>query len=521
VNTEQWWSCYDDGWKGLIVDEAFSHPAKMARGLVYRIVREGLARGWWDKSTTIVDPFGGIGSTGIACAAHGIPSVLCELEQKFVDLAKQNFALHEREWSLMGIPMPTIVQGDSRRLASVVGPVVGASVTSPPYEKSQGHPAIGNVNADDWGNEGTSITKRRGLSGDYGDTPGQIGSVTSPPYMGGGHHADQTGAWNTNGRGQGGTKDLAGYGSTPGQIGALTSPPFAQPETRDRHPVQDGSVADAMTRAHTVDRQTESDGNIAALSGITSPPYANRVDDHGTDKPEYVNVGEKGKYGESDGQMGNLRLASVTSPPWENNEPTRDDNFRYTDGSPLGSSGDHYGTSEGQIGTEAKESYWTACEQVYRELWALFPPGGVLACVVKSFVRDKKLVDLPQMTLDLLQHIGFEPVAWIDAMLTAEHAQTSMLDEVPEYRKKRVSFFRRLAEKKGSPVINAEVVLVVRKPGTGGGVASVTSPPFMESLSDHPSKAIIASGLRMGASSMGDGYGRTEGQIGAMKEGPL
>ena len=42
-----WWGAYDQRWEGIIVPDAMSHPAKMARGLVTRIVAEGLRRGWW------------------------------------------------------------------------------------------------------------------------------------------------------------------------------------------------------------------------------------------------------------------------------------------------------------------------------------------------------------------------------------------------------------------------------------------------------------------------------------------
>ena len=87
-----------------------------------------------------------------------------------------------------------------------------------------------------------------------------------------------------------------------------------------------------------------------------------------------------------------------------------------------------------------------------------------LAWVVKPFVRNKKLVDLPAMTLDLMLSQGWELVTWVDAMLIAEGVQASGFPEmVPDYQKKRVSFFRRLAERKGSPRIDAETVLVVRK----------------------------------------------------------
>ena len=152
--------------------------------------------------------------------------------------------------------------------------------------------------------------RRTGMT-DYGHTAGQlgampvgkpIGAITSPPYA---NRVDDSGTGpiaEKNGR----------YGQTEGQIGNLryagiTSPPFSQPEVRDRSAVQEGSVGDAMTRAHTVDRQTQTPGNVAALP-----------------------------------------MGSVTSPPWENQEPTRDDAFRVS-GRPIGSTGDHYGTAEGQV----------------------------------------------------------------------------------------------------------------------------------------------------------------------------
>ncbi len=63
------------------------------------------------------------------------------------------------------------------------------SIMSPPYSDAQGHPSLGSVNKDNWGNEGKDITARRGVTGDYGQTPGQIGAlpdkpitVMSPPY---------------------------------------------------------------------------------------------------------------------------------------------------------------------------------------------------------------------------------------------------------------------------------------------------------------------------------------------------
>lgn len=50
------------------------------------------------------------------------------------------------------------------------------SITSPPYEASNGHPSLGSVNNDNWGNEGTDITGRRGKTGAYSDETTSLGN---------------------------------------------------------------------------------------------------------------------------------------------------------------------------------------------------------------------------------------------------------------------------------------------------------------------------------------------------------
>ena len=64
VPIEEWHGCYEDRWHGYIGKASMAHPAKFAPGLVRRIYREGLGRGWWKKGDLIGDPFGGIGGAG-------------------------------------------------------------------------------------------------------------------------------------------------------------------------------------------------------------------------------------------------------------------------------------------------------------------------------------------------------------------------------------------------------------------------------------------------------------------------
>jgi hypothetical protein len=49
----------------------------------------------------------------------------------------------------------------------------------------------------------------------------------------------------------------------------------------------------------------------------------------------------------------------VSSPPFGTVEPTRDDNFRFN-GRPLGSTGDHYGSTPGQLGSMPSGDYGAA-----------------------------------------------------------------------------------------------------------------------------------------------------------------
>jgi hypothetical protein len=180
---DNWTGCYEGGWQGLIVPEAFAHPAKFSYSLTERMIGHAIRNEWIKKGSVVVDPFGGVGCGGIVAAYSDLVWIGCELEARFVSLAKQNFEFHRRKWEKLGCTQPVIIQGDSRKLCEVIA-------------------------------EADCV-------------------ISSPPYVSGGHHPDQTGAWG--GKAQSVPKELAGYGSTPGQLGSMkpgnvdcvvSSPPF-------------------------------------------------------------------------------------------------------------------------------------------------------------------------------------------------------------------------------------------------------------------------------------------------------
>jgi hypothetical protein len=314
IEPEIWTGCYREGWqKGRdLVPDAFKHPAKASKSLVMRIVRTGLERGWWRAGDTLVDPFGGVGTTGIVAAYSGLAVVCVELEPTFCRLMAGyecpgygkggtkhaglcpecqgsaaesvtahhftgNFEIHRAKWAALGVAQPVIVQGDSRRLRAV----------------------------------------------------------------------------------------LAGADS------CLSSPPYAANDQRGGHTA------------------------VAAQKRVA------------------------------------------------------------TDG---------YGSAEGQIGNDSGETYWKAVSLIYQEVFALLRPGGHIALIVKDYVRQKQRQPLCDRTWTLLQHVGFVPVTRVYAMLGRKWTEKMLTGETVEREKSRKSFFRRLAERKGSPKIDFEEVLVMRKP---------------------------------------------------------
>lgn len=411
------------------------------------------------------DPFGGIGTGGITCSTAGLRWIGVELEPRFVAMAENNFDLNERPMFPDAHPRPVIVQGDSRRFAELVQ--ASGIVTSPPYSESM---TQGN-SAEQYGCKNYGGGGQLNWPQQYGSTPGQIGRLRE------------------------------------GELGAVvTSPPFGedQPcqsqtkEIRDYHAFTRG---DGTKRDQTM----RSDGQISglpqgSLDGIVqSPPYADSVqgahheretaDESWQARSDPKQGGSLGKsqrhggYGSEPGNIGNLKEGAldgvVTSPPFAKQShhggdtPTARGIGRNTrEQRPTEAAGNHnltrtYGATEGQIDETEGETYWRAMDQVYRQCWLALRPGGYMAVVVKDYIKKGRRVPLCDQTLQLLVHIGFEPVERIHAHLTQ-----TVFENGRERTIERKSFFRRLAEKKGSPRIDWEEVLVVRAhfmPGTSAG----------------------------------------------------
>ena len=488
VPWRDWFSCYDDNWKGIITDKSFSHPAKMAPGLIRRIVDYGLKKNYWKKNQLLGDCFGGIGTTGITCALKGLRCVLVELEEGFVELAQKNFELLPKCID----HKPIIIQGDSRGFAKLIAGhygIVDAVVTSPPFSAAGTQPTgRGQGVSKDYK---AGKMKEKSSTTTYGDSKGQIGKlksgeldavIASPPEPTGRHSGGGGILTRDKKMRDSHGKSIANqmeYGQRPESIGNLdgvvTSPPF-----------KDGSAAQAKSY------NQEAWGVFVDGRMVKSYPSKRKADKRAAEMLQ--NEGKQANVKEVRG------LGHIGSVRHKKNDTKAG-----------------YGKTDGQVGNESKESYWDAMRDVYAQCFLALKPGGVMAVHLKDYVSKKKRVPLCDQTCTLLEACGFRVFKRVRAWVVKETRQKGFKGDVVT-TVARKSFFRRLAEKKGSPRIDWEEVIWVRKEKGDHGIddAVVTSPPFADNNVNIGSMRGNSQGIGKGCKPRKNSYGTTKGQIGSL-----
>lgn len=463
---------YADSWNGEIDPAAFSHPAKFSRGLIRFIYQHAIEQGYIKRRDRIVDPFGGVALGGLEAMLNGMHWTGCELEEKFVQLGQANINLWQSRygaWFQLGTAR--IIQGDSRQLAEIVGGA-GAVISSPPYARTfhgqddnrtrEEREAIAGVKLG-----GGQINHARG----YGHSPGQLGSMHE------GSHADAI------------------------ADAVISSPPFSGDKNLMPSNGQ-GVRSDMIANGRPPESPTQqSPGNLATLradqdgfdAAVSSPPYADAISNQGEGPgARYDFVHHNGanarkqsnaaEYGRTEGNLGNMNgggyHAAISSPPFESSS-TRDGRGAadmkiardlaekygriYTDKSFRPET---YGVTEGNIGNDTGETFWTAARQIVEQVYQVLKPEGVAIWVCGDFVRNRQRVHFGRQWLQLCEVCGFVGLEWIRAWKTEHNGtQLGLFGEDKELRTDRVSFFRRLAnEKNPEAAILNEDVIIVRKP---------------------------------------------------------
>jgi len=168
---------------------------------------------------------------------------------------------------------------------------------------------------------------------------------------------------------------------------------------------------------------------------ITSPPYAEANRGGGIAVKGY-----EGKYGKDEKLHLRHDRPSSDNPDNISNKPYRED----VEATP------ELVQKLQKLKDEKKgrsETYLEAMLQCYRECYNVLKPNGRIIVVIKPFIRNKKVVDLPYHTWLLLQKCGFK------------------LSEVLKFRLPQISFWRVLYRQKHPEVerINHEYILVCKK----------------------------------------------------------
>jgi DNA modification methylase len=448
-----WTKCYEDSWKDHIVPEAFSHPAKMAYGLLSRILSHAEEQGWLAPESVILDPFGGISTTGILGAYAGYQVITCELESRFTNLAMQNVKLHLNKWQKLKCPVPVIIQGDSRRLCELVEKA-DVIVSSPPFQGVQGT-GSGELEA----RKGRTDT-----TGEYGNTPGQLGAMkpgkldlilSSPPYAES-LASDTRKTKNDTWKGQrpdgsrGGEIKNVDYGQTKGNLGNLkagdvdcviSSPPYAETPVEQTH----------MTSNKRGDE----------VNPNYRPSWKKKLKE-GYDKT-------KRPYGKTDGNLGNLKAGDVSlilsSPGYcgcEHTKASKGIAEGARKGCKAGNDDGGY-NSDGNVSAMQGDTFWQAAKEILEQCFQILKPGGHAIWVCKDFVRKGKRVPFSDDWLKLCESVGFTLECRHQAMLVKEESHDSLFGGTITKKTERKSFFRRLAEAKGSPRIDHEDVICVKK----------------------------------------------------------
>ena len=310
----------------------------------------------------------------------------------------------------------------------------------------------------------------------YGDTPGNLGNmpakesewdavVSSPPY-GHNHKHDYRDRENDRNQGRGCWRGV--YGRTDGQLtnmgegdieAVVSSPPYAnsinagtsksgidwkkagRPDRLQASPNRHGVQGD-MNFSYS-----DSEANLSNLSEgdfngvITSPPYENSVN-----QSDSASDFEARKRRMQQAGVDTAAAANIGGSNSVYQQPQ------------------HYSHNENNLGTQGGDTFWSAARLIVEQCYLALADGGVAVWVCKDFVRNKKRVPFSQQWAQLCVSCGFEPVAHIRAWLVEERgAQWGLDGELVERRVERKSFFRKLAEAKGSPRIDWEDVLVFRK----------------------------------------------------------
>jgi len=384
-------------YSSLIPEASKGHPAKYNPELV-----EFLIEKYTQPGDTVADIMAGTGLLGIIAALHGRNAIQVELEPRYFEWMEKARENVERLNTLTPKGRIVNILGDSRRLTELLAERVGAVITSPPYTNT----ACEDVKNTYKYRKGGLFAEEKLAIATRGDNIGNLplgpvdAVITSPPY------------------GDAVSDDKEG--------------PLAGADVKRYGRWREGTARKHSYTQHLV--SVKPGANVDAV--ITSPPYE-RILSHERHHTPNTGSAEKllaekrlGWYpAGSEDNIGNLPLGDT-------DKLEKQDSLQQL--------------YKRLLAKKGKPTYLSEMLRVYAEMFHVLRPGGVACVVVKPFVKDRRVVDLPYITWCLLRAAGFT------------------LEKAYKWRIERPSFWRLLYSKRFPevPLPAHEYVLVARKPET-------------------------------------------------------
>jgi DNA modification methylase len=455
-------------YKFIMPPEAVAHPAKFNVHLV-----EFLIDKFTKPGDTVLDPMAGTGILGVIAALRGRNAIQVEIEPRFyewMEKARQNVektpTLGRKGWIVN-------ILGDARKLSELLKQV-DAIVTSPPYGDTYlggGDPAKRAERLIKAGYDPREFLGGRARNAVLRHYSEVDAIITSPPYADSlTHEHDELRetklVLRKSGKNRG--KPIAlgrsqvhtiystsnnNIGNLPlGDIDAIiTSPPYAETISHKAGgPVGVKKVGISTITARTYSTSNDNIGNLplgCVDAIITSPPYESSLE--GTSRHTRGGIASRDPKLAQSGTYSTVLSVKPGVPVMCSPNPNNIGNLKSRD--------EEYELVERTRDLESlyrmllkdgKPTYLSEMLKVYSEMYKVLKPGGYCIVVIKPFIRNKKVIDLPYYTWLLMERVGFKLV------------------KLYKFRLPTKSFWRILYYKKHPevPRITHEYVIVTMKP---------------------------------------------------------
>ena len=431
-------------WRRFFPEDAVRHPAKANLNLIDFLIDR-----YTKERDLVLDPMAGTGSTCVLAALKGRDAICIDIELLFYQWMEKAREIVEKTPMLGRKGKIINILGDARRLSELLKQI-DIIITSPPYAETISHKSGGPVKK--IVNVGISTITARTYSynpDNIGNLPLPLGIdtiITSPPY--------ESALEGTSRHTRGG---IASRDPVLAQSGTYSTP----------NPDNIGNLRSKDEEYKMLEHEKENFINPEVDVIITSPPYAHEST---ASEPTKLELEGKFKMGHSKevpytdddyrswdkrfgGNIGKLKMfvrmpASPEEADYVDNRPERKGTlWEYTKEVLVTPENVTEIQGRKRLDRGRGETYVEAMMKVYNEMYKVLKPNGYAIVIIKPFVRNKQVIDLPYYTWLMMKKAGFR------------------LEKIYKLRLETQSFWRILYYKKypDVPRINHEYIIVCKK----------------------------------------------------------